>query len=257
MLLLMMTPAAAQDDTGADTQQIGNAGWITPDNPLWKAELTIEGLQEKITIDPNAKADLMLKHAEERLAEAQTTQDERAQERSLDRYRKQVNKITNSSANYEKMEQVRDRIMQHGDAIYKMAQNNTAFENTGDFVNKIHSEIAEVNRKNRDQMMGWWNLITERYNIPDAKTPVSDIPNTNYDEQKIQMAKSILPNGTTQVYITNLDGSTIYELVVYNEDTVYVQKGNVANPDAVKTISISKIKALQDKYGGLLNNAAG
>jgi hypothetical protein len=104
-------------------------------------------------------------------------------------------------------------------------------------------------------MMGWWNQVIQRYNIPDTKTPISDIPNTNYDAGKVQMAQKILPNGTTQIHVTNVDGSNIYDIVAYNEDTVYVKEGTVPNPDSTKSISVAKIQALQDKYGGVLSNA--
>ena len=51
------------------------SGGILPTNPLHFFEKAYEGLQEAFTFNPEAKAELKLQHAEERLAEAETLID--------------------------------------------------------------------------------------------------------------------------------------------------------------------------------------
>jgi transcriptional regulator with AAA-type ATPase domain len=64
-------PAFAADD-GVSTAKAG----ITPDSPLYKIDLALEKFEDAFTSGDLAKAKKMLKHAEERLAEAQKMVEE-------------------------------------------------------------------------------------------------------------------------------------------------------------------------------------
>lgn len=74
--------ARAQEETTATQQQASPGGetavittdlapaGTTPGNPLYFFETAFEGIQETLTFNPEAKAELKLQHAEERLSEA-------------------------------------------------------------------------------------------------------------------------------------------------------------------------------------------
>ena len=234
-LIMLVAPVSAQ------TGQV-NAG-ITPDSPLWALEIATERFTEMLAMNSDTRTALQLKHADERIAEMQVATNT---EKAMEQYNNVLSRIDSTNLNYETSEMIRTRMMQHTTTL-------ATIEGTDDIIQKgAKLRTATIDSENtiqNDELLWWSGFIAEQ-----AITKMDSSLLLMYNI-KMEDIHEFIPEGITQVTITQRDGSTVNDYVIKHTGTdITIQEGVTTNSAQSYTFKIADVMEYNQKYGWVIEN---
>ena len=233
--LMLIVPASAQ----TETPQAG----ITPDSFLWGIEIALEKIAETAMFDSEKKIELQLKHADERIAEAQAAKDPA---KALTQYTNLISRISTDEIEYTSAEMIRSRIKTHETILTTMQ--DTPTEETI----KQGRMLAITAEHNQDQAqdgeLQWWKTFTSQQQV----TPVETSILSKYNLEMKDIHK-YTPAGVTKVTIKERNGDTITTYTISHTETdITIKEGETEAYDNEYTFEIRDIKRYTEKYGAVI-----
>ena len=232
VICLFLTPTVSATQTY-------DPGLITADSPLWKADIVLEEIMERFMWSDNARVELQLKHANERIGELQTSTDSNE---VIQEYVQVLNRIESAqNLRYETSVSVKNQLEQHGDILRGLSQETP--EITNDVILQLTQTRNTVQNQthfiiNEEQM--WWSEKVTEFNI----LPIPTIVDEQYDKYTQQ-----LPEGMTVVDVVRSDGVIVQSYTIRNEEgVVSIQTGTTDNYAEKYTFTINQLQ----KYEAML-----
>ena len=238
VMMCLITPAIAEDY---------DPGLITSDSPLWQLDLAIERITEQLMLSTESRINLQLKHADERLGEIKVSTDVR---NAADEYNAVLARIkSNDMVNYQSTKQINSRMAEHNIALSEIVLNgNDDTRLTLSTAVNTNTALQEHARTQQQTMMSadlvWWQGFISQYPITHLATSI-----TNVFDEDLTRFRSQVPDGISQVIVTQSDESYVAEYIVNNDGTdIFISTGRTPNPAQTYTFTISEIKEMTEGY---------
>jgi len=229
-LLLMIVPVSAASDY--------DAGLISSDSPLWKLDLALERLQERIQLDEDARAQMQMKHAEERIGEMMQSDDPT---RAIEEYDALIARIqSNTQLRYETANHIQERMTVHAAAIGSMPKLMNAQAATSQL--QHHAQTMKSEQIQNEQ--AHWSDMISKYNIPDIPVSIEDTFGVD-----MSSVHSLIPTGISIVSVTTSDGSVLNEYTIRNGDKLQISKNAAMNYDNAYTMTVNDVMRYTERYG--------
>lgn len=205
-------------------------GLITSDSPLWSLDLKMEEFTESIMLTDDARVNLQLKHANERIGELQQTSEK---ERVIEEYARVLERIESAKElHYETSINVQNQLEAHRGVIPSDVMEPALMAQ----MEQVQTKIQEHSDTMIEEESAWWSEKVAEYNIISSPTPISDFKEytTRLDE------------GVTVIDAVRSDDTLMQSYIVRNEDgVVTIQTGTTDNYVKKYTFSIDQLRKLE------------
>ena len=228
-LVLLVSTASAQTESVS-------AG-ITPDSPLWMLEIATERFTEMLAMNSDTRTALQLKHADERIAEMQVATNA---EKAMEQYNNVLSRIDTTNLGYDASEMVKTRMVQQTLTLSNI-------EGTDAIVQKgITLRKATIDSENtiRNDELLWWSGFVSDKAITTMDSSILSMYNLEMKD-----VHEFIPEGITQVTITQRDGSIVNDYIIKHTETdITIQEGVTTNPTQTNTFTIADVMEYEQKY---------
>ena len=214
-------------------------GLITADSPLWKADIVLEEIMEKFMWSDNARVELQLKHANERIGEMQANPELKV---VADQYVKVLNRIqTAENVRYQTATMIQAQLENHNSVLTTISAENSAPANQAiTQLTQTRNTVQEKTSATITAEQLWWSETVPSYGI--ISTPII------VDEQYEKYTQH-LPEGVTVVDVVRSDDVLVQSYIIRNEGgVVSIQTGTTENYMVKHTIPINQLQ----KYEAML-----
>ena len=223
----------------ASATQTYNPGIITADSPLWKADIALEKIFEKMMLTENSRVELQLKHANERIGELQTSIDSNE---VIQEYVQVLNRIESAqNLRYETSVSVKNQLEQHEDVLGVLSLESAVITNNVILqLTQTRNTAQEQTQSKINEEQLWWSEKVQEFGIISIPTTIDE----KYDKYTQQ-----LPEGITVVDVVRSDGVIVQSYTIRNEEgVVSIQTGTTDNYAEKYTFTINQLQ----KYEAML-----
>ena len=237
-LIMLIAPVSAQTNTAV-------AG-ITPDSPLWAIEIATERFTEMLAMNSDTRTALQLKHADERIAEMQVSTNTRDTWKAAVQYNNVLSRIDTTNVNYKTSEMVKTRLMQNVVTLLAIEEADDTIQKTTQLRTAITAQESTIQK---DEMMWWGSFASDK--------AITTMDTSILSTYKLEMSDihEFIPEGITQVTITQRDGSTVNDYIIKHTETdITIQEGITTNPAQSYTFEIADVIDYKQKYGWVIEN---
>lgn len=214
-------------------------GLITPDSPLWALDLKMEEITESLMLTDDARVNLQLKHANERISEMTLFPEI---EQAAVEYVKVIEKIENAqNLRYETATAIQTRLEAHREIMMSISEDDAQIQASAiiEELSQAQSVIEDKTRALINEEDAWWSEKVTEYNILSSPTPVSD-----FDKYTTR-----LNEGVTVVDVVRNDDTLMQSYIIRKEQGVItIQTGTTGNYVDKYTVTINQLQ----KYEALL-----
>lgn len=214
-------------------------GLITPDSPFWVLDLKMEEITESLMLTDDARVNLQLKHANERISEMTLFPEN---EQAAVEYVKVIEKIENAqNLRYETATAIQTRFETHRQIMMSISENGAQIQTSAIIqeLSQAQSVIEDKTRALINEESIWWSEKVIEYNILSSPTPVSD-----FDKYTTR-----LNEGVTVVDVVQSDDTLMQSYMIRKEQGVItIQTGTTENYVDKYIFTINQLK----KYEALL-----
>ena len=233
VMSLVLTPVSA-----VPTYDVG---FITPDSPLWPLDLKMEELTERLMLSDDARTNLQLKHASERIAEMTLFPSERTTEE----YINVIDKIESTqNLKYETAVAVQAHLEHHRQIMMSISD-DSAQDQSSAIIQEISQAQSAIENKTMTMISeesAWWSEKVAEYNIISSPTPLE-----SYGEFGKYTTR--LLEGVTVIDVVRSDDTLMQSFMIRNEGNIItIQTGTTENFVKKYTFTINELK----KYEVLL-----
>ena len=214
-------------------------GLITADSPLWKADIVLEEIMEKFMWSDNARVELQLRHANERIGEMQANPE---LEVVADQYVKVLNRIQSAeNVRYQTATMIQAQLENHNSVLTTISAENSVPANQAIAqLTQTRNVIQEKSSATISAEQQWWSETIPSFGI--VSTPII------VDEQYEKYTQH-LPEGISVVEVVRSDEEVIQSYLIRNEGgVVSIQTGTTENYVKKYTFTINQLQ----KYEAML-----
>ena len=212
-------------------------GLITADSSLWQLDIKLEEIREKFMLSDNARVELQLKHANERIGEMQANPE---LEVVADQYVKVLNRIqTAENVRYQTSINVQEQLNQHNTVLRSISAENSVVANLAmTQLTQTRNIVQEKASNTITAEQQWWSETVSRHDI--ISTPI--IVDEKYEKYTQQ-----LPEGITVVEVVRSDGVLVQSYLIRNEEgRVSVETGTTENYVKKYTFTINELQKYEE-----------
>lgn len=219
-----------------------SAGLITPDSPLWALDLKMEEITESLMLTDDARVNLQLKHANERISEMTLFP---GNERATEEYKKVLNRIENAqNLRYETATAIQARLETHREIMMSISEDSAQIQTSAIIqeLSQAQSAIEDKTKTLISEEAVWWSEKIAEYNILSSPTLVE-----NYGD--FERYTTQLQEGVTVVDVVRSDDTLLESYIIRKENgAVTIQTGSTENYVNKYIVTVNQLK----KYESLL-----
>jgi hypothetical protein len=227
-----------------------SAGLITPDSPLWALDLKMEEITESLMLTDDARVNLQLKHANERISEMTLFP---GNERATEEYKKVLSRIENAqNLRYETTTTIQARLEAHREIMMSISDDSAQIQTSDSAqiqtsviiqeLSQAQSAIEDKTRTLISEEAVWWSEKIAEYNILSSPTLVE-----NYGD--FERYTTQLQEGVTVVDVVRSDDTLLESYIIRKENgAVTIQTGTTENYVNKYIVTINELK----RYESLL-----
>lgn len=241
-LYLIVIGLALISPVSAGATATYSAGLITPDSPLWALDLKMEEITESLMLTDDARVNLQLKHANERISEMTLFP---GNERATEEYKKVLSRIENAqNLRYETATAIQARLETHREIMMSISEDDAQIQTSA-----IIQELSQAQSVIGDKTVAlineedtWWSGKVAEYNILSSPTLVE-----NYGD--FERYTTQLQEGVTVVDVVRSDDTLLESYIIRKENgAITIQTGTTENYVNKYIVTINELK----RYESLL-----
>lgn len=210
-------------------------GLITADSPLWKADIVLEEIMERFMWSDNARVELQLKHANERIGEMQANP---GLEIVTDQYVKVLNRIQNAeNVRYQTATMIQAQLENHNSVLTTISEENSVPANQAIAqLTQTRNVVQEKTSVTITAEQQWWSETVPSFGISSTSTEIADLG--DYKEYTMWLTE-----GVTSVEVLRSDGVLMESYIIRNEqDIITIQTGTTENYVNKYTFTINELQ---------------
>ena len=164
----------------------------------------------------------------------------------MEQYNNVLSRIDTTNLNYQTSEMVKTRMVQQTITL-------STIDGTDEIVKKgmalRTTTIDTESTIQKDEIM-WWSSFASDKSITTMDSSILSMYNLEMKE-----IHEFIPEGITQITITQRDGSTVNDYIIKHTETdITIQEGITTNPAQSYTFEIADVMDYKQKYGWVIEN---